>query len=706
MGTRESGTDDRLYLGVDTGGTFTDLVLMDRRGTISTSKASTTPGRLQEGVLEAVDLVARGRGESVAELLGRVEAFGHGTTQATNALIERKGAKTALITTRGFGDTIFIQRLMGFTAEVPIDELGWYSRRRHPAQIIPRGRVFEVPERIDQSGTVLLELDEDAARRAVREMLDEGIEAIAVCLLWSFRNPVHEQRLKEIVLEECGEDAFLTLSSEISPVIGEYERTATTVLNSYLGPVIERYLESLEAALRDRGFAGTFAVLTSVGGVVGAAEAARRAVLLLTSGPTGGVIGSRYLAEALGHDNVITTDMGGTSFDVGLLINGRPMITAVSEVAQYHVSSPVIDITAVGSGGGSIAAVHDGLITVGPESAGAEPGPVCYGRGGARPTVTDADLVLGLLDAGAFLGGRMKLDRDGAVAAIRRDLADPLGVSVEEAAAGIRRIVDSQMADTLRELTIGRGHDPRDFYLYAYGGAGPLHCAGFGAELGVRGIVVPATSMVHSAYGALASDVQISLHRSIQVSDAGWDDDAAAGIEEAFEKLEAQSRDTLTDNSAAGESTVSRALDMRFRRQAKEMILPIDRDRVDRDSLPDLVDSFVRLYEDSYGRGSSFRAAGVEISGLRVDAVGRTQKPRLAHHRAIASEADEVRQVFDTERGEFVEATIHAWQALEPGRSIPGPAVLRHPSTTVYVGASQAAQVDTYGNLIIEAASA
>lgn len=698
------GGNQRLFLGVDTGGTFTDLVLMDGRGTIATAKASTTPEALETGVLAAIEEVAVARRESVGELLAQVRSFGHGTTQATNALIERKGAKTGLLTTRGFGDTIFIQRLKGFTSGVPADQLGWYSRRRQPVPIVERVHVWEIPERIDQAGRILTPLNEAAVRTAIRAILHLGLEAVAVSLLWSFRNPIHEHRIRELVVEEAGESLFLTLSSDVSPTIGEYERTATAVMSSYLGPVVQRYLEKLEAELRARGFSGTFAVLNSVGGVVAAREAAQHAASLLTSGPTGGVIGSRYLADALGHDHVITADMGGTSFDVGLLINRRPVISAVTEVSQYHLALPIIDITAVGAGGGSIASVQDGLITVGPESAGAVPGPVCYGRGGTRPTVTDADLILGYLDPEQFLGGRMKLDFDAAAKAIDEHIGQPLNLGVEAAAAGIRRIVDSQMADTLRELTIGQGHDPRDFTLYAYGGAGPLHCAGFGAELGVKQIVIPATSMVHSAYGALASDVQLSSQRSVLLRSSDWDDASIARLEESFAELERRAREDLAANQAAGETRITRSLDMRFRRQAHELIVPAPRPPLTLSAMGPLVDTFERMYEDTYGPGSAFREAGIEITTLRVDAVGETSKPRLARHEPTGSPVQTRRSIYDTEQQQFVDAAILSWEAMTAGQSLDGPAVLRHPTTTVYVGASQRAHVDSYGNLLIASA--
>jgi N-methylhydantoinase A len=381
-----------MYLGIDIGGTFTDLVLMDGDGNINTAKAPTTPGELEKGVFEAVALAAGLQGLTPEELLSRVTAFGHGTTQATNALIERTGATTGLIATRGFGDTLALQRLMGFTAGIPVENLGRYSRRRYPDPIVPRRLVREVRERVDQAGRVLVPLDEDSVQTAVRALIEGGAQTFAVALLWSFRNPAHEQRVGKII-REMRPNAYVSLSCEVSPIIGEYERTATTVLNSYLAPKVADYLDRIESLLRDRGFRGKFNVLNSAGGVVPAREAARKPVLLVASGPAGGVMGSLQLAHEIGHNNVITTDMGGTSFDVALVVDGKPLVSGTHEAGGFHLNTPVIDIRAIGAGGGSIARVEAGLLRVGPDSAGAVPGPVCYGRGGKLVTVTDADLV-------------------------------------------------------------------------------------------------------------------------------------------------------------------------------------------------------------------------------------------------------------------------------------------------------------------------
>ncbi len=696
-----------LYLGVDIGGTFTDLVMVDSAGRISTSKALTTPGELETGVLNAIALAAEANGLAPDELLGRVAVFGHGTTQATNALIERDGARTGLITTRGFGDTIGLQRLLGFTAGLSVDQLGWYSKRRYPDPIVPRELRREVPERVDHAGRILLPLDEESVRRAVEELSAAGVETFAVALLWSFRNPAHEQRIGAIIREQRP-DAYVSLSCEVSPVIGEYERTATTALNSYLALKVVSYLDEVETVLRKRGFTGKFYILNSAGGVMPAQEAARRPVLLVASGPTGGVLGSLQLAKTLGHRNVITTDMGGTSFDVSIIVDDKPLVSGTHEAGGYHLNTPMIDIRAVGAGGGSIARVESGLLRVGPESAGAKPGPACYGRGGTLATVTDADVVLGIISPDNFLGGRMKLDAEAARTAIRTQIAEPLGLSVEQAAAGIVRVVDAHMADTLREVSIGRGYDPRDFVIFAYGGAGPAHCSGFGAELRARRIIIPATSMAHSAYGALASDIHQSSERSLLMRGGGgsrdlWEGIDAVVVAEIFETLDKQ---CLAAIEKAGipvaEAQVERSIDMRYRRQTHDLMVVFPAGPVTPASVRAGVERFQSDYEANYGRGSGFREAGVELSTFRVQATGRPRKPELSWSGAGTVPQPAKRPLFEPLLERWMTVEVWQWLELPIGHRIPGPAVIEHPETTVYVGAGQTAVLDSLGNLSID----
>jgi len=696
-----------MFLGVDIGGTFTDLVLLDEQGGLLTTKALSTPGELEVGVFNAVQDAAAQRGMTGEELLARVIAFGHGTTQATNAVIERDGARTGLLATRGFGDTLAIQRLMGFTAGVPTDRLGWYSRRRYPQPIVPRHLVREVRERVDHAGKVLVPLDEEQVRAAVRTLAREGVQTFAVAFLWSFRNPDHERMAARIINEEVP-GAYVSLSSEVAPVIGEYERTATAALNSYLAPKVVSYLDGIEQMLRKRGFKGAFSILNSAGGVMPVAEAARRPVTLVTSGPTGGVMGSVHLAKKLGYRNLITTDMGGTSFDVAIVVDDKPLMSTNHEAGGFHIATPMIEVRAIGAGGGSIARVVDGQLRVGPDSAGARPGPVCYGRGGKLATVTDADVVLGIIDPQTFLGGKMKLDREAAAAAIAEQIAMPLGLTTEEAAAGIRRIVDAQMADTLREVTIGRGHDPRDFVIFAYGGAGPVHCAGYGAELGVPKMVVPVTSMAHSAYGALAADLQFAVEKSLLMRAGGGsrapaDGLIASDIAAAFAALEAECSDALHRAGVASEDVrLVRTADLRYRRQTNDLIIPVPSGEITDAVLNELAAHFEATYEQTYGEGSAFREAGIELTNVRVEAFGKARRPEIAIMPPATPPTRGNRRIFEPVAAKWMDCAVYNWRELPTDFIVTGPAVIEHPETSVFVAASQVARLDATSNITIE----
>ena len=394
------------FIGTDIGGTFTDLVMLSETGEVTIVKSPTTPSNRTQGVLNALDAAAERQGIDAKALIKQLQYFAHGTTAATNAFIERKGAKTGLLITRGFADTLRIERCMASWAGLADHEIAHFSKRTIPTPIIPLGLIEEIEERIDERGAIIAPLAEAAARDSIRRLAAKGVEAIAITLLWSFRNPMHEQRLAELVREEAP-NVFVTISSELVPILGEYERASTTSINSYLGPVIHRYINGLEKSIRDYGYDGPISIMESGGGVLPAREAAFQAANLLTSGPAGGVLASQKLGERLGFKNIITSDMGGTSFDVGLIVDGQPILATSREVGRFHVALPAIKVTAIGAGGGSIARVRGGHLTVGPDSAGAEPGPVCFGRGGTEPTITDADVVLGIIDPNYFLGGEM-----------------------------------------------------------------------------------------------------------------------------------------------------------------------------------------------------------------------------------------------------------------------------------------------------------
>ncbi|WP_283134545.1 hydantoinase/oxoprolinase family protein [Rhizohabitans arisaemae] len=696
---------ERFFVGTDVGGTFTDLVVLQDGRPPRLFKAPTTPHDRSEGVVAALSLAAASYGMDLNAFCGSIVYFAHGTTAATNALIERKGTPTALLTTHGFTDTMLIQRSM--TSWVGLGAAtGHYSRRRNPAPIVARDRIAGVTERIDATGTEVVALDEQEVRGLLRRLRAEGVQALAVAFLWSFVNGAHETAVERIVAEEWPE-AYLTLSHQVAPVIGEYERSATTVVNSYLGPVIRDYVANLEGRLRANGFDGDFSIMDSGGGVMRAEDAARRAASMLTSGPAGGVLASVSLARRLGHTEVITSDMGGTSFDVGLIIGGQPLVERVGEVGDLHLALPRIKVTAIGAGGGSVARVDEaGVLVVGPESAGSVPGPACYGRGGDRPTVTDADVVLGIIDPARFLGGRMPLERSLAEKAILVHVAGPLGLSVEEAAAGIRRVADNQMADLLRKVTVEQGHDPRDFTVYAYGGAGPTHAYAYTEAAGISTLVVPPTSTVHSAYGTVTSD----RYRAVQTTDVqrtppGAPDPAVhldtARINATLGELTRRCRADLDDDPRV---RLTRIAYLKFRRQSHELPLPVPDGEVTAGVLRELIEEFRDAYERVYGAGTALLAAGVELHTLRVEGRVRVTDVTEGAYPGSADPAESLlgsRQVHFPETGRVATA-VYRGDGLGAGAELRGPAILEFPGTTVVIGPGQLLTVDRYSNLVID----
>ena len=689
------------YIGTDIGGTFTDLVLLTDDGDVRIFKALTTPDDRTRGVLDAMAIAAEATGSTPAELVARLKYFSHGTTAATNAFIERKGARTGLLITRGFEDTLRIQRAMAGWVGMPAHEISHFSKRRVPDPIVPQDLVEGVFERVDYKGAIVVPLDEEAARQSIRRLAAKGVESIAISLLWSFRNPSHERRLVELVEEEAP-GLFVTASSVLVPIIGEYERTSTTSINAYLGPVIHHYVNGLEKAVRDHGFEGPISIMESGGGVLPASEAAFQAANLLTSGPAGGVLASQKLGELLGYANVLTADMGGTSFDVGLIVDGQPLLETVREEGRFHVALPSIKVTAIGAGGGSIARVRDGHLTVGPESAGSTPGPACYGRGGTEPTITDADVVLGIIDPRYFLGGKMGLDVDAAHEAVRRCVAEPLGMSVEAAAAGIREVANNPMADLLRRVTLRAGFDPRDFVLMAYGGAGATHAHQYGEVAGIATIVVPKTGPAHSAYGTVTGDRHRSFSQAVgQHAPARFrrasDHIDVGRMNDGFRELESRARKAL-----GADVEIHRFVGMRFRQQVHEIGVEAPAGELGAAEIDALVDAFEVQYERVYGANTALRISGVEFTVVRVEATSPVIKPQVREvdGEDCSNAPAGSRQVYFYGSG-FVDTPIYRSEDVGPGHPITGPAIIERPDTTIVVGPGQTAEMERYGNIII-----
>jgi N-methylhydantoinase A len=513
--------DAQFLVGIDIGGTFTDCVLIDRKGTVQSLKVPSTPQDFSQGMMEALAAAATLVGLDLHAFCRSIAFLSHGTTVGTNAIIQSRGAKVGLLTTRGHEHALHIMRgSRGFTGR-DIRKVVHFPETSKPVPIVPKRLIRGVSERIDCFGQPVAALNEAELEQAVRDLLAQGVEAIAICFLWSFKNPTHERRAAEIV-QRLAPQLFVTCSVDIAPKWGEYERVAATVFNAYLGPIISGYLARLDRVLQDLGYRQGLQISQCGGGTVSVERALEAPLLTLDSGPVAGVTASRSLGALLGERNVITTDMGGTSFDVSIVYDGEPAYTFTSNLHQYDFFLPKVDIQAIGSGGGSIVRVDAEArrISVGPDSAGAFPGPACYGRGGKEATVTDAQLVLGLLDPDKFAGGRMPLDRNAAHVAVE-SCAVALEMSALECAAGICRIVELQMADIVRKTTVEKGFDPRDFVLFAFGGAGPAHADVFARELGVRRVVVPQKKAASTwcAFGAAVADVlHILEHAEILAS--------------------------------------------------------------------------------------------------------------------------------------------------------------------------------------------
>ena len=693
---------------VDSGGTFTDCVVVDDEGRLVWAKSPSTPPRFEEGVLGAVGEAAGRLGLSLADLLADTRLFAHGTTVATNILITRTGARTALLTTRGHEDAIIIGRTVQKVAGLSEGEIIDVARLSKADPLVPRSSIYGVDERVDSGGSVVAPLRLERLERLAARLREEGVEAIAISFLWSFLNPDHERRLRDWQRGNGAgrPDWFVTASSDLAPVIREYERTATTVLNAYLTPGVRGYLKRMGDRLRDAGHAGAISVMHSAGGVSSLDEARDRGVTLLSSGPAGGMLGARALARRLGLDPAIATDVGGTSFDVGTIVDGEPGYAEAPVFAKYPVAVPIIDVTSIGAGGGSIAWIEpeSGVLKVGPRSAGAAPGPACYGAGGTEPTVTDANLVLGAIDPDHFLGGRMRLDRRAAVEAIRSRVGEPLGLQPEEAATRIVEIVNSQMADLIRRITVERGLDPGGFAVFAYGGAAGLHAGAYARKLGCRHVVVPRAAAVFSALGIGLSDVK----RVAMASDPSRAPFDLVRWRARFRALEESLRHELDrERLPTGDLALRRFVELQFRGQVHAVRVPVeDADLARDDGGEAVIERFSELYEAKYGRGSAYRQAGVEAMTFVVEGVAGLPLPEpeaLPDDGADPANAEAgERPLHLPDAAGPVRARVYSAERLRPGNELTGPALVEAEDTTVLVHPGQRLWVDGYLNLRIE----
>jgi N-methylhydantoinase A len=688
------GSAHRLRLAADIGGTFTDVAAFDETGKrLLLGKSLSTPRAMVEGI-EAGTAKA-GTSFAAADL------FLHGSTVAINTMLERTGAKTALITTRGFRDVYEIGRI-----NRP-DSYNLFFQKHQP--LVPRALCFEVTERLYADGKVLKALDE-AELLAVADILErEETEAVAILFLHCYRNPAHELRAKEI-LQKRLPGIFVSASHELSQEYREFERCSTVVANAFIGPRVQRYLTEIGGRISAEGFGGTFLVVQSTGGLFELDKASKECIRILESGPASGVIGTQALCHALGIDNAIAFDMGGTTAKAGVILDGRAMTTGQALIGGYDralpIQVPTIDIFEVGTGGGSIASVeHGGALHVGPRSAGAEPGPACYGRGGTEPTVTDANLLLGRLSAERFLGGEMRLDTEAAEQAMRTRVAEPLALNVTDAANGILRIAATKMSYAVKGVTTERGLDAASFALVAYGGAGPLHATAVAREIGIRKIIIPRAPGHFSAFGMLFSDLRYDFVRTWFIALDKLDFDR---FEKVFHELEAQGRDAIAKSAIAPkEVTVRRALDMRYVGQEHSVTVDIPAEHFaaqDRKAIKALFDA---VHAQRYGTSAPSEPA--EIASLRTTVTGIVEKPgfeKLAQGEATPPKDAHTgsRQVYFETAGGFRDTPTFARAALLAGNRIAGPALIEEHASTTVVYPGDVLEVDALGNLVITGA--
>jgi len=696
--------NEKLRIGVDIGGTFTDCVVLGEQGARLTVKSLTTPDNPAQGVIDCLHLVATQLAVPLADILGRTSTFVHGTTVGTNALAQRRGARTGLLMTRGHEQTFTIgrvkQKIMGLS-ERQKTHITHLSKADPP--IVAPEDIRAVTERIDFRGAVIVDLDMDAVEQAVDELVADGIQALAVCLLWSFVNPAHEKRIGAYVRERHP-GIYLSLSSEVAPLIGEYERSVSTVFNSYIGPTVGDYLHRLETELKANGLACSLLVMQTHGGLSTVDAVRNRPLLTVDSGPAGGVLGGLYFTELMADADIVCADVGGTTFDVGLVFKGRVQMDPAPVIDRYAYLTPKIYVKSIGAGGGSIAWIDPGgTLRVGPRSAGAFPGPACYGRGGTEPTVTDAHVVLGYLDPDHPLGGTVTLDKAAAEMALA-SVAEPLGLSISALAAGIVEISSAQMADLMRKVTVERGLDPRGFTVFAYGGAGPVFAPFIARQIGAQKAYVPADSGMFSAMGMLTTDMVFSEERTVGLQPPLSTDDLGA-VNGLLDALAGQVVEQFgAEGIGADRVALHRVVDMRFRMQVHQLAIDLPDAPLTGSAIATVCNNFLETYEATYGENSAYPEAGMEMVNFRVVGTVALERPRLAVDADGTTDAPSrigTRDVYFADAKGFVPTEIHDGERLVPGQALTGPAIVQRFGDTVVVPPDTRIDVDQYGGLTI-----
>ena len=700
-------TETTYLVATDVGGTCTDTIVVSSTGEINIGKALSTPPDFATGVLYSIRSAADSMQMDLGRILNNTTLFIHGSTVVDNTVFTREGARTGLIATEGFEDTLLVTRgAYGRWSGLTEEGIKNPVKTSRAPSLVDQAAIAGVRERIDCDGDVVQPLDLASAEKAIRHLVEEQkVEAVAVSLLWSFFNPSHEHAIRDLV-QRIAPGTYVTLSSDIAPIPGEYERTSTTVINAYAGRVTGDYLNELGSLLAENGYKGQTMVMQGYGGLLPVEEASVRAVGMIECGPAAGVIGAKFLGDAMGDRDIIAADMGGTTFKVGVIQNGELDYAREPMVDRFHYVAPKIDVVSIGAGGGSIIQLDPktNLPTVGPRSAGSRPGPVCYGLGGVEPTLTDVMMLIGYMDSGHFLRGSMELDAEATRRIFKEKIADPLGTSVDEAAIGIYRIASAQITDLIRKITVERGLDPRDFVLHSFGGTCGMLASAFGEELSVKRIVIPYTASVNCAFGLVTADVrhEYSVTKTLPA------DVSADEINAIFAPIMERAARQLASEGFKPESiAMSWAVDFRYRRQVHEVTTPVRAGTpLDQDGLTALVADFESLYERKFGRGSAYREAGIEMTMFRLTASGLLNRPKLptvAEGSADSSHARiGTRRIFVEKRGGLVDGSIYDFERLRPGNRLTGPAVIHTPITTIAVQEGQVARMDGLRNIVLE----
>ena len=684
-----------LSVGVDIGGTFTDVVALDTEsGELLTTKVNTTPPGLARGFFQAIDKVLAMASASYADVL----RIAHGTTVATNAIVEAKGTRIGILVTAGFEDVLTIGR------QKRSDMYDVFLSAETPVFLTPRRCIMGIKERIFPDGTLDVPLDGQQVAEAVDTLVEtHRVEAVAVCYLFSFANPSHEERTREII-NERHPGVPVSLSSRLDPRFREYERLCLTAFDAYLRPVVERYVRGIGDELKTKGASTRLHIMNSRGGIATDESVMDSTVSTVLSGPAAGVVGSVFFGTLSGLEDLITLDMGGTSCDIALVEKGRPVLSSEGKIGKYPLRQPMLDINTIGAGGGSIAWTDGGgALRVGPSSAGANPGPACYGTGGEQPTVTDAAVILGYLDPGFFAGGSVALSRRLAEETIEKAIAGPLGMDLTTATQGIHTVVNNNMADEVRLVSVFRGYDPRNFSLVAVGGAGPMHAGRLAQQTNIRKVMVPPNPGVLSAFGLLVANLDHQRSRTYRVEAAKVD---LAGMGSAFQELETACRRRMAREQIPGaEVTVQRSAEMRYVGQSYELELPFPSGPVDAGTMSEVVEAFHRAHERVYGH----RNADHLVEFVTLRAVFSQTPPQLwIPPEGEPGDPDPTpaqksgRPAYFVEYGEYVATPIYDRKALKPGMRLTGPAIVEQEDTTTVVYPAVLAWVDRYGNILME----